>query len=144
VYKNVGGSYKILLVARAEDERHWQLPQGGLDNLDVKSAGVKELTEELNLPAEKFAVHAVIKNLYKYTFDKGLGKFKNPKQHYGYKGQSQSLVIAEFLGGLDEPKINFWDHQAYKWVDANNLINEVHELRQPSAKIYLEKFKELI
>jgi len=144
LYKNDNGNYKILLVERTEGKGHWQLPQGGTDGLDLKTAGLKELSEELNLPKEKFAIRAVMKNLYKYTFDKGLGKYKNPQRHLGYKGQCQSLIIAEFLGDLNEPRVNFWDHQNYKWVDANNLINEVHELRKPSAKIYLEKFKELI
>ena len=145
VYRNDEGHYKILIVERADHPGHWQLPQGGTDGLDPKTAAIKEIGEELGLTPNKLKVKAIVKDLYKYKFDPGLGKQNFPSQrHTGYKGQSQSLAIVEFLGNENEPQISFWDHLNYKWVASNNLINEVHELRKPSAKIFLEKFKELI
>ena len=56
----------ILLVERKNDFNHWQLPQGGTDGEDIKKAGEKELSEELN--CDKFQFIKIYKNIYKYKF----------------------------------------------------------------------------
>jgi putative (di)nucleoside polyphosphate hydrolase len=60
---------------------------------------------------------------------------------YDYQGQKQSLFVAEFHGEDSDLKVNFWDHRAWKWVDAERLAEEVHPVRRAAAKIFLEKFK---
>jgi len=145
LFKKESSKYQILLVKRSDIDNHWQLPQGGRDGMRPEIAGKKELSEELNLSSDKIKTVASYNNLHKYKFDKNIwGKsFASPQKHGGYKGQRQSLYIAEFLGQDEDIKINYWDHNGWKWVDADNLINEVHLTRQAGYKIYLEKFKEI-
>lgn len=134
LYKKDNNKFKILIVERADDGGHWQLPQGGTDGEDVEKAGERELREELG--TDKFRIRKIYQNLWKYKF----GKEDKSGKILGYKGQKQSLAIAEFLGKDEDIKINFWDHSGWKWVDAENLINEVHPVRRDAAEIFLEKF----
>ncbi|PKM88979.1 hypothetical protein CVU83_00865 [Candidatus Falkowbacteria bacterium HGW-Falkowbacteria-2] len=130
---------EILIVERQGEAGHWQLPQGGLDGLSILDSGLKELREETG--ATSVSVVDTYKDLFKYEFDKELGKYSNPnnKRHFGYKGQKQSLLIVEFLGNDDEIKINHWDHQAWRWVPETKLIKSLHSCRREAAKIYLNK-----
>jgi len=138
LYKKESDRFKILLVEREGDSNHWQLPQGGTDGEDIETAGRRELREEVG--TDKFATRASFKNLYRYDFgpDTGYKKYK-----FDYKGQRQSLYIAEFSGQDSDIKINFWDHSAWKWVDAEQLIAEVHPVRRDVTKLFLEKFESL-
>ncbi|MCK4554872.1 WecB/TagA/CpsF family glycosyltransferase [Candidatus Parcubacteria bacterium] len=138
LYKKKNNRYKILLAERRNEPDHWQLPQGGTDGEDLMTAGARELSEEID--CDKFRPIACFSNLWKYKFDKKVGKYKT-KRHIGYKGQKQGLFIAEFIGKDEDIKINFWDHSDWKWIDSKNLVNEVHPIRKESAKIFLEKFK---
>ncbi len=138
LYKKDKNEIKVLLVRRVDQENHWQLPQGGTDGEDVKSAGIRELSEELNI--YNFKPVKVVKNIYKYKFGDKIGKFNTKtKVAMGYKGQKQSLLIAKFYGKDSEIKVNFWDHDAWKWVNLKDLPNEVDEVRKPSAKIVLKE-----
>lgn len=140
LYKKEGDRYKIFLVERRDGPDHWQLPQGGTDGLGVEKAGLKELYEEIG--SEKIEPRAIYKNLYKYEFDNSKARHRGAvyARHAGYKGQKQSLLIAEYLGSDEEIKINFWDHRAWQWVDSEALVETVHEVRKPAARIYLGKF----
>lgn len=135
--------YKILIVEREGDRGHWQLPQGGTDGEELAVAGARELKEEIN--TENFKPIAVFKNLFRYDFNKRLDKYgfstKNPRS---YKGQKQSLFIAEFMGQDSEIKVNFWEHGAWRWVEAEKLIESVHPVRREAAKIFMDKFWETV
>lgn len=144
LYKKDGNNYKILLAERRDEANHWQLPQGGTDGETLWQAGKRELSEEIS--CDNFKSVAVFKNIWKYKFEEKNINSTNEEQnrqnkHGGYKGQKQGLFIAKFLGQDNDITINFWDHQDWKWVDADNLVNEVHEFRKKSAKIFLEKFR---
>lgn len=143
MYKETEQGRKIFIVKRQGQPEHWQLPQGGTDGLDLVSAGTKELKEESG--AQNFKVMASYKNLYCYTFDKETGKYKNPqnKRHFGYKGQRQSLLIVEFTGTDAELRINYWDHDAWRWVPERELIDTLHDYRKEAGQIYLQKLLNL-
>lgn len=140
LYKKIEKEIFVLLVERQDDAYHWQLPQGGRDGEDLKTAGARELQEEIN--TNKFNAQAVFKNVYCYRYKKTAHNLLRRRQ-VNYRGQKQGLFIAEFIGAENDIKVNFWDHRAYKWVNLNNLINEVHPFRQDAAKIFIEKFKSL-
>jgi len=140
LYKKIEEEIFVLLVERQDDACHWQLPQGGRDGEDPKTAGARELREEIN--TDKFNARAVFKNVYYYHY-KEAARSSTHRQQADYCGQKQSLFIAEFIGAENDIKVNFWDHRAYKWVNLNNLINEVHPIRQTGIKIFIEKFKSL-
>ena len=138
-----GGKYKILIMERAVQSGHWQLPQGGTDGENLMKAGQRELSEELN--NNKFKPIAVFDNLYQYEFGEGTSKYGvSARTACGYRGQKQGLFIAEFLGTNDDIKINFWEHSAWRWVDAEKLVESVHPVRRPAATIYIEKFNKFV
>ncbi|MDD4901131.1 MAG: WecB/TagA/CpsF family glycosyltransferase, partial [Patescibacteria group bacterium] len=143
LFKRDHGQYKILVVERIGERGHWQLPQGGTDGEGLAVAGVRELEEEIN--TANFKAVAVFRNLYTYRSDKNLEKqgirTKNPR---GYKGQRQSLFIAEFTGSDSDIKMNPWEHAGWRWVEAEKLVATVHPIRQAAAKIFMEKFWEMI
>lgn len=140
---------KILLVEREDERNHWQLPQGGRDGQDTATAGSRELREEIG--TDKFLARGVFKNVYRYKFGSnnsinlktGIDIIDSRKYKFDYKGQKQDLFIAEFTGEDSDLKICFWDHVAWKWVEADKLVEEVHEVRRRAAKIFLTKFKSL-
>ena len=150
LYKKEKGINKILVVERNGEPNHWQIPQGGLDGETPESAGAREIEEETH--AVDFVVKGVFKNLIRYEFS-GKGRdyrpdiqrpvYEGKKYKFDYKGQKQSLYIAEFTGQDDEIKINFWDHSNWQWVDEDKLVETVHTDRQANTKIFLEKFKSL-
>ena len=143
LYKKIDNEYKILLVKRVYQKEHWQLPQGGTDDEDLKIAGIRELSEEIN--CKKFKPIVTFKNLHKYLFKEASSKFGPlAKLVWGYKGQKQGLFIAEFLGQDQDIKINFWEHSAWKWINSKNLVNEVHPVRKEATQIFLKKFNPVI
>ena len=144
LFKKENNRYRVLVVERLERYNHWQLPQGGTDCQDIVTAGARELREEIN--CDKFKTLAGFKNLWKYEFGKVYpGKYGyDSGKSWGYKGQRQGLLIAEFLGDDNCIKVNYWEHKNWKWVDVDILLDVVHSVRKDSVKIYLEKFKEYL
>lgn len=148
LYKKETGKIKVLVVERQDEVGHWQLPQGGRDGESIAKAGARELREETG--AEQVATRGTFPDVFYYDFletNRHRGD-RNPrfdhKQHRSdYRGQKQSLYIAEFLGEDSEIKINFWDHRAWQWADLENLITTLHPNRQESGRLFLEKFKSL-
>ncbi|PIR13947.1 hypothetical protein COV49_00395 [Candidatus Falkowbacteria bacterium CG11_big_fil_rev_8_21_14_0_20_39_10] len=142
LYKKENDKHKIFLVERSSDKGHWQLPQGGTDGYDLFTAGAKELSEESG--TDKFRLVKVFKNVYRYKFGEEKGRANIFCRHiYGYRGQKQGLFIAEFIGQDEDIKISFWDHSGWKWVAADRLVDEVHQIRKEGVKIFLEKFRNL-
>jgi N-acetylglucosaminyldiphosphoundecaprenol N-acetyl-beta-D-mannosaminyltransferase len=143
LFKQESEKYKILIVERTDDPGHWQLPQGGRDGQEIKIAGARELAEELNTC--KFKPLASFKNLHKYEFGERMSKFLVPAQKArGYKGQRQDLFIAEFTGADEDIEINFYEHRAWRWVEAEKLAKAVHACRQEATKVFLERFLEIV
>ncbi|MFA4831620.1 MAG: WecB/TagA/CpsF family glycosyltransferase [Patescibacteria group bacterium] len=141
LYKKEGSGYKIFIVERTDKKDHWQLPQGGTRDETLSEAGVRELREEIG--NDKFRAVAVFPNLWKYDFGAGAGKYPAGR-HVGYRGQRQGLFIAEYLGQDAEIKINYYDHSAWHWVEADQLVQSVFSVRQESTRIFLEKFYETL
>ena len=141
LYKKEASGYKIFIVERTDKKDHWQLPQGGTHGETLEVAGLRELREEIG--CDKFRSVVAVPNLWKYDFGADSGGYKRQK-HSGYRGQRQGLLIAEYLGEDSDIKINFWDHSAWRWVEAEKLVESVFSVRQESAKIYLEKFYEAV
>lgn len=136
LYRKNNEDYEVLLVERRDEKDHWQLPQGGTDGQSLSKAGARELEEELG--TKKFLVRACYRNLYKYKMPSMIQKI------YGYKGQSQGLCLAEFIGEDSDIKINFWEHQAWAWVKVEDLLDQVHPVRRAGIKIFLTKFQEYL
>lgn len=126
--------YQILLVERSEEKDHWQIPQGGLDNQGVKLAGSRELYEELGI--RNFSPRKIYKNVFKYK--------SNRRGRYGFKGQRQSLLLAEFHGSDSDIDLNFWDHSDFKWVKASEFVDSVYHSRREASQVFFDKFREYL
>ncbi len=138
LYKKENNKIYILLVERKNDFNHWQLPQGGTDGEDVKTAGERELSEELN--CNKFEFIKIYENIYKYKFgqkNESEEYAKKARKHIGYKGQKQSLYIAKFTEKDTDIKINFWEHKDWRWVEEEKVLDFVHECRKEATGKYL-------
>jgi len=143
LYKKENDGYKVLLVERAHEPGHWQQPQGGTDGEDLETAGLRELSEELN--TYNFKAVKVFKNVHSYKFGQSIGKYDCAKKSsMGYKGQKQGLLIAEFFGKDKDISVNYWDHSAWKWVDIKNLVDSVSPIRKEATRKFLKKFNEAI
>lgn len=139
LYKKVGNEYFVLMVERTDIPGHWQIPQGGTDGQNPIEAGKRELEEELGVTNIK--VKKLFKNAWTYEFQK-MPKVE-VKKFSGYKGQKQSLLIAEYLDTANDFKICFWDHVDWKWVNVNDFIATSHERRQDGYKVFLKLFNDL-
>jgi len=142
VYKKEKNKIKILMVERSSEKGHWQIPQGGLDGLSLRDAGMKELREELN--NNKFEFKAEFKNIYKYKFELGVTRNRGGfyLRHMGYKGQKQGLLIAEFRGDNKDISVNFWDHSDWRWIDLEDALDFVHNSRKEAMGKFIKIFRE--
>lgn len=145
VYKKMNDKYQILLVERQGEPGHWQIPQGGTGKLNLTEAGMKEFCEEIG--TEKIIPVKSFPRVYQFKFGErgeSEGKVKQALRHTGFKGQRQGLLVAQFVGQNQDIKINYWDHQAWKWVDADNVLATVHPIRRQGIKIFMNLFNKLI
>jgi len=136
--------WEVLLVKRQESTDHWQLPQGGIDGEAIRRAGLREIREETGI--EKLVVRGIFKNAFKYRFYQTdyRGAVNGVKRHLDYRGQSQSFLVAEMLDPQEEIKINFWDHDAYRFVPLDEFPKEVYPIRREMAEKFLEFAKKVL
>ena len=135
LYKKENNNIKIFLAERKDEPDHWQIPQGGIKRENLKTAGFRELKEEIG--TDRFKIKAVFKNVYKYKFNK-----KRKKRFIeNYKGQKQGLIIAEFKGDDSDIKISKYEFSNWKWVDINEVLERIHPIKKQAMQKFLEKFK---
>tara|TARA_A100001011_G_C13964329_1_gene696597 strand:- start:276 stop:743 length:468 start_codon:yes stop_codon:yes gene_type:complete len=128
---------KIFVGRRIDNQKAWQMPQGGVDeNEGCLSAAKRELYEETGIQS----IRIIEKSKEKYIYD--LPKYLLGKIWKGkYKGQRQRWFLIKFLGPDSEinlnqkcPEFNEW-----KWVG----IDELSKLIVPfKKKLYLSVIKE--
>lgn len=135
LYKKTEEGTEIFVLKRSDEKDHWQIPQGGLDGESLRTAAIRELHEEIG--SNSFRVHKTFKNIHRYKFPEHARK----ENLFGYKGQKQSLAIAEFTGHDGEIKIAPYNHEDWKWVKLEELQYVVHECRQEGTGKFLKKFK---
>lgn len=143
LYKKENNKTYIFLLERIEEKNHWQMPQGGTDGEDLKSAGLRELREELG--TNKFKFINSFPNLYKYKFpSNNTHRGSVYSKGVGYKGQKQGLVIVEYLGEDSDVAISDFEHNDWKWVEMDKLLDTIHPVRRDAVRIFLEKFNKTI
>ncbi|MBD3248130.1 WecB/TagA/CpsF family glycosyltransferase [Candidatus Falkowbacteria bacterium] len=146
LYKKDKGTYKVLVVERSDEPGHWQIPQGGRDGQNLMDAGTRELCEEIG--CEKFIPKRAYKNVHRYKFGTRKGESScradSCRKHTGFKGQKQGLFIAEFIGKDEDIQVNFWDHEKWKWVDSEKLVDEVEMVRKRATQRFVRCFEDYI
>jgi len=133
---------QVLIVERKDEKNHWQFPQGGINlNENYETAILRELKEEIG--TDKLQVLKCGKyDSYTYSWSK---QSKPPKQvthlkrKYGYKGQKQTVVYLIFNGNSEDIVLDNEELIDWRWVNKNELLNAVHRVRRPLAKIILDE-----
>ena len=133
---------RILIVRRVGPDNHWQLPQGGREeNESLSSAVLREMGEEINL-INLTIIGQSKENVYKYRWAKNhffaRGRDDNDRaSYYGYAGQSLTVFYLRHDGRDNEVKVDNHELASYKWIPLSRLIESVHPVRRPLAKIIL-------
>ena len=128
---------KIFVGKRIDNQKAWQMPQGGVDeNEDCFSAARRELYEETGIQS----IRVIEKSKEKYTYDLPeylLGKLWKGK----YKGQKQRWFLIKFLGPDSEINLNqkYPEFNEWKWVDIDELPKIIVPFKK---KLYLSLIKE--
>ena len=128
---------KIFVGKRIDNQKAWQMPQGGVDqNEDYETAARRELYEETGIQS----IRIVQRSKGEYTYDLPeylLGKIWKGK----YMGQKQNWFLMKFLGPNSEINLNqkYPEFNQWKWVD----IDELPRLIVPfKKKLYLSVIQE--
>jgi len=134
---------KVFVAKRIDNPKNfWQMPQGGIDKGEkFYEAALRELKEETSIESV-----SLIKEIDKFT------TYYLPDHLIGiiwkgrYKGQKQKWFIVKFKGDQKEININtkkpeFLD---WKWIDVENLTNEVVTFKLKVYKIIKQEIKKTI
>ena len=134
---------QIFVAKRIDNPKnYWQMPQGGIDEgEDFYQAALRELEEETSIKSIK-----LMKEIEKFT------TYHLPNHLLGiiwkgrFKGQKQKWFIVKFNGDEKEININtktpeFLD---WKWINIDNLTNEVVKFKLHVYKEIKEEIKKII
>ena len=129
---------KLLLGQRHGEPGVWQFPQGGVEqDASLQENVLRELTEELGAPREKFRIITRLKSTNEYEW-----KTPPPAAVGRWRGQSQTFWLVDF-SGQDSDFYLCGDHpelQAVRWCS----IEEVKSLAEPIRVAgYLGPLKEV-
>lgn len=115
---------KVFVGERLDSPGAWQMPQGGMDGQDVRTAVMRELKEEIG--TDKAEIIRIHDKKLRY----GIPAEVRARISWGdqFVGQEQTWVALRFTGTDADIKLDADDHPEfarYKWValaDVPNMI----------------------
>jgi putative (di)nucleoside polyphosphate hydrolase len=124
-----------------DDNKSWQMPQGGIDSEETPDKAVyREMMEEVG--TNNVELIYTSKNWYNYNFPNNVLSH-NPLP---FKGQTQKWFLFKFLG--DDSEFDFETHNPefidFKWVDIDNIADMVIDFKSGVYKNVAKEFKPII
>lgn len=120
----------------------WQMPQGGIDLGETPSAAaLREMEEEIG--SNKGDVIAESKKWYSYRVPTAA----IPRLWDGqYCGQKQKWFLIRFTGEDSDINVNTEhpEFDQWKWVDFDNLLNDIISFKYNLYKQVVDEFKGLL
>mgnify|MGYP001223128140 CR=1 FL=1 len=133
---------KIFIGKRIDNQKAWQMPQGGVDNNeDYETAAKRELYEETGIQSIRIIKKS--KEMYTYDLPKSLlGKIWKGK----YMGQKQKWFLIKFLGPDSEINLNqkYPEFNQWKWVDIDQLPKLIVPFKKKLYLSVIEEFSSFI
>lgn len=120
---------KILIQRNKRFANHWQFPQGGVEaGESIEEAAKREASEEIGASISAFGAAKALPEKNEYV----------PPRYsqllIGYKGQSQTAVLIEFVGNEKDIDVaNSEEADEVKWVNKEELLTYLHRDRQAFA-----------
>jgi len=134
---------KVFVGKRKDNpEKHWQMPQGGIDQGEnYLDAMKRELSEETSI--KNIEILKEINGWTEYELpDYLIGKIWRGK----YRGQKQKWFIVRFLGKDEEInlKTNHPEFIDWKWVEARDLPGVIVHFKKKLYESLLPEIKKVI
>jgi len=102
---------QLFLGERLGEAGVWQFPQGGIDEgLTAEASVLKELHEELGIPAHLLRIERQLAATHSY-------EFAAPRDYSGriFRGQAQSFWLVEFLGADTDIRLDLHEPEFMNW-----------------------------
>ena len=122
----------------------WQMPQGGVENLDddfqLLEGMYKELWEEVGLYPYNVKVLGSTQKM-KYEFPQYVLDALRNTHYSNYSGQEQIWFYLQFIGQDSDIKLNNEkdpEFSKWKWVNRNFLLENVVEMKKNVYNIVLK------
>ena len=120
---------------KENDEKSWQMPQGGIDDGESPDEAVyRELFEETGII--KYKVEKICKypDKIKYDFSQEVMKKNIGTKFEKFRGQEQTWYIFKFIGEDNDIKLDSFKNEIefcnYKWADTEFLIKNVIDFKK--------------
>lgn len=138
---------EILLVERAGVPNHWQFPQGGCEPDETPEEAVRrEMKEEIGV-GNLIVIGQSKPDVYRYRWqkiwDEQINDSANRRRYHGYAGQRVTVFYLKYDGPREDIKVDEQELVAYRWVKKNTLLEVIHPVRRPLAKIVLNDLARL-
>ena len=131
----VNSQNKFLIQKNKHLNNHWQFPQGGVDAGESEEAAViREVSEEVGIDKKHLQIIKKLKATNTYDWPPHSQILK------GYKGQKQNAFLIKFTGSNTD--LNFQkshEVEAIEWVDKNEVVSRLHQVRKDFAKKLLNE-----
>lgn len=128
---------KIFIAQRSDIKGAWQFPQGGIDDGETpKIAILRELKEEIG--TDKVEIIAECPDWHSYDFPQNVASKMRP-----YDGQMQKYFLVRLKNLSDiNLKTKMPEFDNFKFVNSNEVLNEVNHFKKPIYATILKYFKE--
>jgi len=123
----------ILVGERSDIAGSWQLPQGGVEENEIKTTAIlREIEEETGLKSADLKILNSTNEIC-YTFPENVGN------KMGFKGQCQTFFLIKVINSGCTPKRSD-EFSSFEWIDRKEIIKRVVDFKKES---YIEAFRQI-